>query len=78
MRKTYFRIVLLPENQVLIEKDFDSEEEKEVIVISYHIEGVKIKQTFGYDTEEQRDEIFDSISIEQIKDIVESSLKMFK
>lgn len=78
MRTEYFRIVELPTAQVLISKDFDSDEEKPLIAITFYFEGVRTVQSFGYDDEEKRDEMFLKITDEQIKDTFDRTSKMFQ
>ena len=78
MKEINFRIIELPTHQILISKDFDDEEESELLVMTFFIEGVKVTQKFGYDNEEKRNEMFDKITDEQAQKSLDTTLKMFK
>lgn len=77
MKETRFRIIELPTHQVLLQKDFDEEEDMESFIILFYHKGVTIKQTYGYESEEERDKYFSSITEEQAQSILDSILKMF-
>lgn len=79
MKEINFRIIELPTHQILISKDFDEEEEeRELLVITFFIEGVKVSQKFGYDNEAKRNEMFDKITNEQLQKSLDNTIKMFK
>jgi hypothetical protein len=77
MKEINFRIIELPTHQILISKDFDDEEESELLVMTFFIEGVKVTQKFGYDNEEKRNEMFDKITDEQAQKSLDGTIKMF-
>lgn len=72
-----FRIIELENHQVLIQKDFDDKEEKDIVIIVFFNDGIKIKHSYGYNDEESRNKVFDSITDVQIQELVNNSLKMF-
>ena len=78
MKEINFRIIELPTHQILISKDFDEEEERELLVITFFIEGVKVSQKFGYDNEAKRNEMFDKITNEQVQKSLDKTLEIFK
>lgn len=78
MKEINFRIIELPTHQILISKDFDEEEERELLVITFFIEGVKVSQKFGYDNEAKRNEMFDKITNEQVQKSLDNTLEIFK
>lgn len=78
MKDKYFRIVELPEHDVLIEKDWDEETDSPLCCITFHIEGVRLKQKLGYKTEEQRDKAFDDATNEKVQELVTATLKLIE
>ena len=79
-KEQYFRIVELPEHQVLLEKDFDNSEEEDSLLfkITFYVDGIKVVQSMGYSDEETRDNAFFETSDERIQTIIDSTSKMFK
>lgn len=77
MKEIQFKIIELPLHQVLIYKDFDSEEECDSMVIIFFIEGVKCSNTFGYPNEEIRDKTFNEITELQVQKLADNAIKMF-
>jgi hypothetical protein len=77
MKEINFRIIELPTHQILISKDFDEEEEKDLLVITFFIEGVKVNQKMEYNDKAKRDEIFDKVTDEQAQKTLNNVLKLF-
>lgn len=75
MKFTHFRIIELPDYQVLLTKDFDNEQDDAsfLAVISFFLENVKVELKLNYKTEEKRDNIFDSITSEQVQKTVDNA-----
>lgn len=76
MKKTFFKIFELPTHQVLITKDFD-EDSTPTVVISFFLDGVKLTQTMGFDTEKKRDIAFDSITESELQQILDGAIVHF-
>jgi hypothetical protein len=77
MKEINFRIIELPTHQILLTKDFDDEEEKELLIVTFFIEEVKVNQKFGYKDKAKRDEIFDKVTDEQAQKTLNNVLKLF-
>ena len=77
MKEINFRIIELPTHQILISKDFDEEEKKELLVITFFIDNVKVTQKMGYNDEAKRDEMFDKVTDEQAQKTLNNALKLF-
>lgn len=79
MKETYFKIVELPTHQILLEKDFDNESDEDVylIVITFHIKDVKIKNTHGYSNEDVRNKAFEAVTDEQLQNTLDYNLNLF-
>jgi len=79
MKKTYFRIVELPTHQILVEKDFDNENEEDqfLVTVTFHNKGVKVKNSYGYSDEDLRDIMFEKITDEQLQKSLNDTLKLF-
>lgn len=77
--KNLFRIIELEQHQVLLAKDFDNESEpdNDLIIMTFHIDGIKCSQTFAYSNSEIRDRMFLEITDLQVEKTVENALKMF-
>ena len=75
MKTIHFRIIELPSYQVLLTKDFDNEQDDAsfLAVISFFLENVKVELKLNYKTEEKRDNIFDSITAEQVQKTVDNA-----
>lgn len=80
MKEIYFKIIDLPEHQILIEKDFDNEEDEGsfLVTITFYVDDVKIKNSYGYSDKDLRDITFNSISIDQVSKLLEKHIEMFK
>lgn len=79
MKEINFKIIELPTHQVLIQKDFDNnDDEKDLLVIVFYLEGIKVKHNYGYENSEIRDKVFDEITESAVEEIVNTALKMFK
>ena len=75
MKTIHFRIIELPNYQILLTKDFDNEQDDAsfLAVISFFLENVKVELKLNYKTEEKRDNIFDSITAEQVQKTVDNA-----
>lgn len=78
MKEINFKIIELDNYQVLVEKDYDDEENLDLLVIKFFIQGMKVCQKLGFDSEEKRDDAFERITKEQVEATVLSTEKMFK
>lgn len=78
MKQINFRIVELENYQVLISKDFDSENDNEPLLINivFFIDNIKITQGLAYTDEVIRDNMFLQITEAQIQNTVDNALKM--
>lgn len=79
MKENYFRIAELPTHQILIEKDFDNENEEDpfLVTVTFHNKGVKVKNSYGYSNEYLRDTMFEKITDEQLQKSLKDTLKLF-
>jgi len=79
MKNVNFRIIELPDYQVLLTKDFDNEgeEDKAQLVVTFFLDGVKINQSFGFDSEQVRDEQFYKFSDKGAQQMVDRYLQFF-
>ena len=77
MKTIHFRIIELPDYQVLLTKDFDNDQDDApfLTVISFFLENVKVELKLNYKTEEKRDNIFDNITAEQVQKTVDNAKK---
>ena len=74
-----FRIIELEHHQVLVSKDFDEDEDdKPLLVLTVFIAGLKCNQKFGFDTETDRDNNFNTFSAEQAEKIIKSVESLLK
>ena len=78
MKTTHFRIIELPTHQVLLTKDFDNEQDDAsfLTVISFFLENVKVDLKLNYKSEEKRDNIFNSISADQVQKSVDNAINV--
>ena len=78
MKELRFKIVELETHQVLAIKDFDEEDNNSpCLVVTLYFNGLKIRQSFGYDSEEARDEMFDLFDHEMAQNILDGMVEMF-
>lgn len=77
----YFKLFELEKYQVLIVRDFEEDEDNEdgrdIIVVTFFMDGIKINQTLGYTTEENRDKAFDLFTDELVQKFVDNVVDMF-
>jgi len=81
MKEINFRIIELPTHQVLLQKDFSNDEEQEendLLLVVFYINGVKCQYSYGYEDTETRDKVFLSITNEQAQNTLDNALKMFE
>lgn len=78
MKDKYFRIIELPDHDVLLEKDWDEETNNPLCSVIFHVEGIRVAQKLGYETEEQRDKAFDEITAEQAQTVVNGVLSLIQ
>ena len=76
MKNLHFRIIELPLHQVLLTKDFDNDQSDAefLVVISFFVENMKVDLKLNYSSEEKRDNIFNSISPEQVQKTVDNAV----
>lgn len=80
MKEINFRIIELSDYQVLIMKDFDNDDDEngDTIVMTAFVDGVKVSNTYGYDSRGKRDMAFDEITEDMAKGFVRAAKNMFK
>lgn len=76
MKQTRYRIIELPEYQILLKKDYDEEDDKETFSMSVYIDGITASNSYGYDTEEERNEWFEKVTDSQAQVFVDNIIKM--
>ena len=78
MKNLHFRIIELPLHQVLLTKDFDNDQSDAefLVVICFFVENMKVDLKLNYSSEEKRDNIFNSISPEQVQKTVDNAFNM--
>jgi hypothetical protein len=60
MKEVNFKLIELPTHQVLLMKHFDNENvDICLVVITFFIEGIKLDMKIGYDSEQNRNKMFD-------------------
>jgi len=79
MKEINFRIIELENHQVLLQKDFDNEDDelKDLLIVTFYLEGIKVTNSYGYENEQNRDNLFNNLTNEQAQSIVSNSLNMF-
>lgn len=79
-KKIHFRIIELPEYQVLLTKDFDeeSEESTPLLVISFFHEGMKLDLKLGYSDESKIDKLIETFTSEDAQTLIDNTLEQFK
>lgn len=70
-----YRLIELPDYQYLISKDYnDNEKNPFLLITEFYFEGIQIKKTLGFFSEEHRDECFrDFTESQAIRDINDCS-----
>lgn len=76
MKEINFRIIELENYQMLLEKDFDEEEEMEQLKIIVYIKGLRIEQKHSYDDEKLRDKVFEEYTDAQAQEMINALKKM--
>ena len=78
MKAPHFRIIELAKHQVLIQKDFDNDDndESDLMVITFYLDGIKVKNSYGYDNSETRDKVFNEVTEKQLQSLIDNAVKM--
>jgi hypothetical protein len=78
MKEINFRIIELPTHQVLLQKDFDNDDndERDLMVITFYLDGVKVKHSYGYENAEIRNRIFDTVKDIQVQKLIDDAISM--
>lgn len=76
-KEIYFRIIELENHQVLLQKDYEEEEDLHNLIITFHLKSCCIKQTHGFKSENARDKAFETYTHEQAQKNIDSSSKLF-
>jgi len=83
MKEINFRIIELPEHQILLTKDFDDEEEleddeesKPLLVVTFFVEDLKVNQKFGFSDDNKRDKAFENFTDAQAQSLIDSAIQM--
>lgn len=78
MKQINFRIIELPDYQVLLTKDYDEENDAAPLLgFSFFTDDVKITHDLGYKSEITRNEIFESMTEEQAQTLINHILALF-
>lgn len=78
MKIINFRIIELPEYQVLLTKDYDEESDAAPLLdFCFFTDDVKITHKLGYKEESTRDGIFESMTDEQAQTLVNHIISLF-
>ncbi|MFK7113351.1 hypothetical protein V3468_02740 [Flavobacterium oreochromis] len=75
-KQIYFKIIELENYQVLVEKFFNEEEEKEAIQIVFYIHDFKIVNKLLFETEEKQNKAFELINSETAQGYINAALKI--
>ena len=78
MKEINFRIIELPTHQVLLQKDFDNDDndETELMVITFYLDGIKVKHSYGYENLKTRDRIFNTVKESQVQKLIDDAISM--
>jgi len=75
MKEINFRIIELLTHQVLIQKDWDEDEDSSpLVVVTFYIDGVKVSQKLGYTDEKSRDKVFETFTDLQVQTMLSNIL----
>jgi hypothetical protein len=77
MKEIFFKIIELPSYQVLLTKE-NCEDGDPCVSVAFFHEGVKVTQQLGYTDESSRDNLFNTITNEQVQDLINGPLQMLK
>lgn len=79
MKDIFFKIIELPNHQVLVAKDFDQEDDDApVVAVTFHLDGVKVTQKFGYAEEAKRDAAFEQFTDKDAQSIIDGMLSLME
>lgn len=70
--KNWCKIIETDENQILVTKDFDHEEDVYQISVRISVDGIGCTQSMGYQEEHTRDKRLDGITDDQYIQIAEN------
>ena len=77
MVNKYFKIIELPDYDILISKDYITCDGRVVylLVLTFFYYGYKLDTTLGFDKEEIRNDEFNNITSEKAKELIENTIK---
>lgn len=74
MKEIRFKIIELPDYQVLVMKEWDDDDEPRLSFV-FFLEGIKVTQSLGFKTEEALQAAFDKTDAEGAKIMVDMVLE---
>jgi hypothetical protein len=78
MKSTHFKIIELPTHQVLLTKDFDSEDDcNPVLVITIFFGSVKASHKLGFQDDKQLEDAFNGFDEELAQVFIDNTIEMF-
>jgi hypothetical protein len=78
MKEKYFRIIELETHQILLTKDFDSDEKASYLVcITFFVDGLKCSFNFGFSAEKKRDDCFRQYSKAHAQTLLDATIAEF-
>ncbi|WP_459926483.1 hypothetical protein [Flavobacterium covae] len=75
-KQIHFKIIELENYQVLVEKFFNEEEEKEAVRIVFYIHNFKIVNKLCFETQEKQNKAFELINPEIAQGYINAALKI--
>lgn len=78
MKEINFKIIELPTHQVLIQKDFDNDDndESDLMVITFYLDGIKVKHSYGYEDSIIRDKVFNEVTEDAVQSLINNAISM--
>lgn len=73
-----FKIIELDTHQVLFMKDWDKDDDCEAVVVFFDYEGINVKQIMGFESESDRDAMFDKANNELAQLFIDNITNMTK
>jgi hypothetical protein len=73
-----FKIIELEACRLLITKEFDNDDGKPIVSVTFFIENIKCTHIFECKTTEERNKLFDGLTDEEIKAIVDAAIEILK
>lgn len=78
MKSTHFKIIELPTHQVLLTKDFDTEDDgNPVLVVSFFFGSVKASHKLGFQNDQALEDAFNAFDEELAQEFLDNTIEMF-